>query len=120
MKKYIIGIFAILIAVPAFAHETLNKALSNSTLKWPTECVLDNGKYNEEGQLIDNKGTIHAYGSLESAIECLSKGSLPKTVFQRVGTRGTKEILNRVSNKYDQQLQIMMEKARPAVENDNN
>ena len=68
MKKYIIGIFAILIAVPAFAHETLNKALSNTSLRWPTECVLDNGKYNEEGQWIDNRGTIYAYGSLESAL----------------------------------------------------
>tara|TARA_R100001594_G_C3902841_1_gene231303 strand:- start:223 stop:585 length:363 start_codon:yes stop_codon:yes gene_type:complete len=120
MKKYIIGIFAILIAVPAFAHETLNKALSNTALKWPTECVLDNGKYNKKGQWIDHNGTVYSHGSHESATECLSKGSLPKTVFQRVGIWGTKEILNRISNKYDQQLQIMMEKARPAVENDNN
>ena len=113
MKKYIIGIFAILIAVPAFAHETLNKALSNTTLKWPTECVLDNGKYNQKGQWIAHNGTVYSHGSLESATECLSKGSLPKTVFQRVGIWGTKEILNRISNKYDQQLQIMMK-------NDNN
>lgn len=118
MKKYIIGIFAILIAVPAFAHETLNKALSNTSLRWPTECVLDNGKYNEEGQWIDNKGTIYAYGSLESALECLSKGSLPKNVFHRVGILGTKDIKAMSFDKHDKQLHIMLKRAHST--NDNN
>ena len=135
MKKYIIGLFAILIAIPAFAHSDDGKSGApiisvptfpqGDSIKWPTECVLDHGKYNQKGEWVNNDGTVHSQGFLEDAIECLSRGSLPKSVFFRVGIWGTEETTAMISDKHDHQLHIMMEKARPAVEkespvNDNN
>jgi hypothetical protein len=76
-KKYVIG--GLVVAAISAVIMTASAAIYS-------EC-----NYNSRGNYVSNDGTVSAYGTMESAMQCALSGVLPQVVIERLGVLGTSE-----------------------------
>jgi hypothetical protein len=110
MKKYII--LTACVALFAIGSIVVRPALASmGVVEWPKTCQLENGMYTEEGYWVSSSGKVYALGSLDSALKCVMKASLPKVVFDRLGKYGDQAVKDLIGDKPYTQIDSMQKDA---------
>ena len=110
MKKYII--LTACVALFAIGSIVVRPALASmGVVEWPKTCQLENGMYTEEGYWVSSSGRVYAFGSLDSALKCVMKASLPKVVFDRLGKYGDQAVKDLIGDKPYTQIDSMQKDA---------
>ena len=110
MKKYII--LTACVALFAIGSIVVRPALASmGVVEWPKTCQLENGMYTEEGYWVSSGGKVYALGSLDSALKCVMKASLPKVVFDRLGKYGDQAVKDLIGDKPYTQIDSMQKDA---------
>ena len=110
MKKYII--LTACVALFAIGSIVVRPALASmGVVEWPKTCQLENGMYTEEGYWVSSGGKVYALGSLDSALKCVMKASLPKVVFDRLGKYGNQAVKDLIGDKPYTQIDSMQKDA---------
>ena len=110
MKKYII--LTACVALFAIGSIVVRPALASmGVVVWPKTCQVENGMYTEEGYWVSSGGKVYALGSLDSALKCVMKASLPKVVFDRLGKYGNQAVKDLIGDKPYTQIDSMQKDA---------